>query len=256
MLFPGRSQPPSEAASTSRRFGAVTCALAAMLLVGSRAAAAAPEPSVLTSGYVPVAQVFTFLFLTLGPIKIIGPFAQVTKGADNKLARRIALLATLFSSVALLFAALVGDSFLESYGISVPLLALSGGLILFLVALINILKQFDAPVVHAADLSDLMPPPPINVAMVPLAFPTIVTPYGIAALVVFLALAPDVQSKLMVGAIMAAILLLNLVVMLFSRRFMSVLGVVLPILGAVLGIVQVALGLKIIRNSLAALGLL
>jgi len=40
-------------------------------------------------------------------------------------------------------------------------------------------------------------------ALTPLAFPAIVTPYEIAALVVFLALSPDVRSRLLVGAVHA-----------------------------------------------------
>jgi multiple antibiotic resistance protein len=219
------------------------------------ATAAAASPYSGQAQY-PVAQIFTFMFLTLGPFKIIGPFAEVTRGADARLTRRIALMATLYASLALLFAAVVGGRLLDSYGISVPLLALSGGLILFLVALINILKQFEPPASRHAGPTETPPPPPMSVAMTPLAFPTIVTPYGIAALVVFLALGAEIGARMTVVAVIAVIMLLNLAVMLFSRRFMAILGVILPILGAVLGIVQVALGLKIINNALIALGVL
>jgi multiple antibiotic resistance protein len=93
-------------------------------------------------------------------------------------------------------------------------------------------------------------------ALMPLAFPTIVTPYGIAALVAFIGLSPDLETRLVIGAIVCAIMVLNLIVMLVSRHLMPVLGVLLPILGAVLGVVQVALGLQIINNSLKALGVL
>ena len=87
-------------------------------------------------------------------------------------------------------------------------------------------------------------------------FPTIVTPYGIAALVVFLALSRDLQAQLTIGAIALGIMLLNLIVMLLTRRILPILGLVLAILGAVLGIIQVALGLLIINNSLKAMGAL
>ena len=75
-------------------------------------------------------------------------------------------------------------------------------------------------------------------ALTPLAFPAIVTPYEIAALVVFLALSPDVRSRLLVGAVMLAIMVLNLFFMLMTRHILRVLTVLMPILGAVLGIVQ------------------
>lgn len=201
----------------------------------------------------PIAQIFTFLFLMLGPIKIIGPFAEVTKGMDIAQTRKVALEAVLFSSIALFLAALIGEYSLASYGIPVPILALAAGIILFLVALINILKQFEA---EKQGTVDQVSPSRVKVSLSPLAFPTIVTPYGIATLVVFLALSPDIKSQLTIGAIVLAIMFLNLIVMMFQRSNFQVLSLVLPILGAVLGIIQVALGLQIIHNSLKALGLL
>ena len=205
----------------------------------------------------PVAQIFTFLFLMLGPFKIIGPFAKITKGADAVFTYRIALLSIVFSSIALLLAAFIGERILSSYGIPIPVLALSGGIILFLVALKGILQQFTP---HDEDVADTSSKPTMNMsikmAMTPLAFPAIVTPYGIAALVVFIALSPDLQGRLTIGAIVLAIMLLNLFVMIMTRHILPVMGVLLPILGAVLGVVQVALGLQIINNSLTALGML
>jgi multiple antibiotic resistance protein len=82
------------------------------------------------------------------------------------------------------------------------------------------------------------------------AFPTIVTPYGIASLVVFLALSPDGSKRLAIGAIVLAILLINLISMLITHYVFRFLGIFLQILAAVLGIIQVALGLQIIYNSL------
>jgi multiple antibiotic resistance protein len=201
----------------------------------------------------PVTQIFTFLFLMLGPFKIIGPFLKITNGADAGLTHRIAMWSTLFSALALLFAAFLGESILSKYGIPLPILALSAGIILFLVALKAILEQFAPPASHNdGHLSEAAPT--ISLALTPLAFPTIVTPYGIAALVVFLAFAQDVRGQLIIGAIVVAIMLLNFIVMVAARHLPSFLGVLLQILGAVLGVVQVALGLQIINNSLKALG--
>jgi len=198
----------------------------------------------------PIAQVFTFLFLMLGPFKIIGPFAQITKGANAVFTRRIALLSIAFSSLALFIAAFLGERILSSYGIPIPVLALSGGIILFLVALQSMLQQFTP---HDAGV---VPKPTMKMAMVPLAFPAIVTPYGIAALVVFLALSQELQGRLIIGGVVLVIMLLNLIVMLMTRHILPVMSLLLPILGAVLGVVQVALGLQIINNSLRALGAL
>lgn len=193
----------------------------------------------------PLGQVFTFLFLMLGPFKIIGPFAKVTHGVDPRLARRIALAAILISSLALLLAAFVGETLLDKYHIELPVLTLAAGLILFLVALQGTLQQFSPPDPVVAPAS----PPTMRLAMTPLAFPTIVTPYGIAALIVFMAVSPDDTYKLKVGGILLTIMLVNLVAMLSARYLLKWLGVVLQIVGAVLGVIQVALGLSIIISS-------
>jgi multiple antibiotic resistance protein len=199
-------------------------------------------------------QVFTFLFLMLGPFKVIEPFAAITRDLDARQTRQIAIAATLFASVALTMAALLGESILERYGIPVPVLALSGGTVLLLVALRGILEQFQPAGPRSDAATDHEPPNSAQRAM-HVAFPAIVTPYGIAALVVFVTLSVGFESRLMIGAGAAIIMLLNLIVMLFVGRLLAVLRIVLPVLGAVLGVVQVALGLQIICNSLRAMGL-
>ena len=134
--------------------------------VWASAAAGAPMPM----KEFPAAQVFTLLFLMLGPFKILAPFAQITKGMEDKAAREVALWGTLFASLALLTAAFLGESILKSYGIPVPILALSGGIILFLVALLNILHQFMPAGVHEKDGTTAEALSPIKVALTQLAF--------------------------------------------------------------------------------------
>jgi multiple antibiotic resistance protein len=221
------------------------------LAAASAASAADPVPL----REFPLGQVFAILFLMLGPFKIIGPFFKVTKGADARLTRQIAVWATIFSALALLIAGFLGENILNSYGIPLPVLALSGGIILFLVALKSVLEQFAAPERHA-DEAAVPPVAAMKVAMSPLAFPTIVTPYGIAAVVVLIAFSQTLEGRLTIGAVVVAIMALNLVVMLAARRLQTVLAFVLPIFGAVLGVVQVALGLQIINNALRQLGVL
>jgi len=194
-------------------------------------------------------QIFTFLFLTLGPIKVIGPFARITQRADLWLAHRIAWRAILFSIFALLLAALIGESFLQRYNMPVPVLALAAGIVLFLVALQGILQQFTPPARSEGEPA----PATVSMAITPIAFPTIVTPYGIAALIVFITISPDWRGKLAIGVILLGIMLLDLAAMLLARHLLRFLGVFLQILGAVLGIIQVALGLQIILNSLQKL---
>jgi multiple antibiotic resistance protein len=90
-------------------------------------------------------------------------------------------------------------------------------------------------------------------AINPLAFPTIVTPYGIAAVIIFLSLSPDLNSKLNVGFIVLVIMAVNLIFMFITRYIYKFLTVFLALLGAILGVVQVALGLMVIYNNIRIL---
>jgi multiple antibiotic resistance protein len=202
---------------------------------------------------IPLSYIFTVLFLMLGPFKIIGPFAKITRGADARLSRQIAIQASVYSGLALIIAAFMGQAILRKYDISIPVLSLAGGIILFLVALIAIIQQFQP----STPEEETKTAPTLKLALTPLAFPTIVTPYGIATLIVFLALTPDSNGRLMIGVIVFGIMMLNLIFMLITRlisvKIFQVLAVLLQILASVLGIVQVALGLKIINKAVSVL---
>ena len=195
----------------------------------------------------PTIQIATFLFLMLGPFKIIGPFAKMTVHASPQLANQIALRAIVFSVLSLLVASFLGEKVLNNFGIPIPILAMTGGIILFLVALANVISQYtpDPP-------SEEFAVPTIKLAFNPLAFPTIITPYGLAAVIVFMAISPDNHTKLIIGAIVTGIMLINLLVMMVTRFMGKSLFLILSILGSVLGLVQVALGLWIVIMQVKA----
>jgi multiple antibiotic resistance protein len=193
--------------------------------------------------------IFTLLFVMLGPFKILGPFAKLTKDLDPVFTRKIAVRAILYSFFTLTLAAFLGAKILSRAGVPIPILTLSGGIILFLVALLGTIKQFEP----AKAQEESTEAPSMQLAIYPIAFPIIVTPYGIAAVIVFNTLSADLHSKLMVGAIVVGIMVLNLFVMLFAKVLFKPLAVFLAILGAILGMLTVALGANIIYNSLTAL---
>lgn len=190
---------------------------------------------------------FTVLFLMLGPFKIVGPFHEITAATPPSLSRQIAVRAILYSSAALLVAGLIGQNIVNNFGIPIPILALSGGIILFLVAIVNVISQFKMGI---PDKNVNAQPATLQMAINPLAFPTIVTPYGIAAVIVFLALSPDQQSRLAIGIVVLIIMALNLVFMVYIKSLWRILAFILPLLAAILGVIQVALGLQIIYKSL------
>jgi multiple antibiotic resistance protein len=87
--------------------------------------------------------------------------------------------------------------------------------------------------------------PGTDLALSPLAFPIIVTPYGIAAVIVFATLAQDdTSAKLTIASIVLVILLLGWLAMLFADGILKWTGMALEVLTVVLGVTQIALGCR------------
>jgi multiple antibiotic resistance protein len=225
-------------------------AIVMLAAVTSPALAQAEAATSLSQPNVSVRKIFIMLFLMLGPIKILVPFVNLTRNEDPVLRRRLATRAMLFSLAALALAGLLGRNILENFEISVPVLALTGGLILFLVALRTVLEQ----ALPQTRLKQEPISPGTDLALSPLAFPIIVTPYGIAAVIVFATLAQDASAKLTITSIVLIILLLDWLAMLFADAILKWTGTALQVLTVVLGVTQIALGLQIITHSLSLIG--
>jgi multiple antibiotic resistance protein len=206
--------------------------------------------SSISSAHVDLGEVFTFLFLMLGPINVLGPFVKMTEGADDRFRRQLAIRATILSCVALATAAVVGERTLRDYSVSLNVLALTGGLVLSAVAFQTILEQFRPVAIDKTVAENLS----LDSAVLRLAFPTIVTPYGIAAVIIFIAIAQEIPTEVAIFLLAVGVLLLDLVAMLIARPLLKWLGVPLLILNAVLAIIQLAFGVQIILTSLAAIG--
>jgi len=198
-------------------------------------------------------EIFTLLFVTLGPFKVLGPSAARTRNLDAPALRGLAFRVFAFSMVAVGAAGWFGRSLALKWQISIPALTLTAGIVFFLVALRAVLEQYEETHEHA--LAPL-PEKPLAAAL-QITFPMIVTPYGVAGLIVFLAATSDLVRQETVWAIVAAVMVLNLTAMLCARVFMR--GPQLfffRILGAVLGVLQVALAMEIMLHALQELGVL
>ncbi len=231
------------------RLPAPVWALLAVVLTGALPAialAADPLPGIHRAVIGP-AQIFTFLFVMVGPLNVLGPFAQVTAHADDQLRRTIALRGFAFALGALLAGSYLGAFLLKKWEISIAALTLAGGIILFLVAIKRILAP-DPPEKLAA--AGEHPTPALAIS--PIAFPSIATPYGVATLIIFFALGGPAMQWVIVG-LLVLVLLLDLIAMLFARQILRTLGLPMQVLGAVLGVLQAALGIQIILLAIRRL---
>jgi multiple antibiotic resistance protein len=196
-------------------------------------------------------KMFLMLFLMLGPIKILVPFKVLAGSCEPVFRRRIATRAIIFSAAALAIAGFLGRTMLENLEISLPVLAMTGGIILFIVALRTVLQPTADLTVRSTEPGQI----DLRLALTPLAFPTIVTPYGIAAVIVFATLAGGRQTEgLTVATIVLLILALDWVAMIFAETILRWIGTSLQVLAVVLGVTQAALGLQVILHSLSMIG--
>jgi multiple antibiotic resistance protein len=200
---------------------------------------------------VPLPLLATLLFTLIGPIALIPTFAATTAGADPVLRRRIAFLAFGTSVVTLAVAVFAGASAMAGAGTSRPALILAGGLILTLTALRNLFAFGMAP-----PAAQVAAPPSVGIGFSPIAIPGIVTPVGVAVIIIFVSYFPALTDKLAIMAVTLAVLCANLVAMLFAHKVMRVIGAApLLVLGAVFGVLQVAMGVEMILSGLRRSGL-
>jgi multiple antibiotic resistance protein len=212
---------------------------------------AAPVVAPLTLG-----KLFTFLLVALGPFNVVGPFVEMTRGRDASFRRRLALHGTLIAAVALLIAATLGAKTLRDWNVSSAALFITTGVLLFGVGMQFVVAQYkprksqeNAPVDSASSVSAL--------AFSPLAFPSIVTPYGIAVLALAMTLAPDFRGTLQVLAVAAVILTADLVAMLAAERLLHapLVAATFGIVGSVMAVLQIALSVQAVIVGLRLLGI-
>jgi multiple antibiotic resistance protein len=198
-------------------------------------------------------EIFTIFFVMLGPLKILGPFAQRTRGIDEAATRQIASWTFVIATAAIVGGGLLGRNLLANWRISIPAVQLTGGIVLFLVALRQLLDQYDPAL---AATPDPLPATPFGAAS-RLVFPMVLTPYGIAAVIAFLAASTGTARTLMILGLVLLVMVLDLAAMWLARRILvGFTVVVLQVLGAVLAVMQVALSVQIILDGLRALGVL
>jgi multiple antibiotic resistance protein len=196
-------------------------------------------------------KLFTLFFVTLGPIKLLGPFARATASLADAELRALALRAGAIAASIAVGGGFVGRAMLESWQIPIFALRLTAGLILFVVAFRLVMQPYETPAPHAAPDG-----PGERPTARKLVFPMVLTPYGIAAVIVLLSMSHGLERTVVIVAALLAVMVLNVVAMAFVRPILATAGPVLQAVGAVLGVLQVALAVQIILTALHGLRVL
>lgn len=199
------------------------------------------------------AEIFTFLFVMLGPLKLLGPFVQRTRGLDDATVRQIAFWAFVIATAGIVAGGLIGRETLAKWHVSIPALQITAGIVFFLVAIRHVLEPYEPA--HAP-APEPLPPTPFAAAL-RLVFPMVLTPYGIAAVIALLAASTESTRMLTILGLVLVVMVLNLAAMSFGRRILVGAVVIgLQVVGAVLAVLQVALSVQIILGALRSLGVL
>lgn len=191
-------------------------------------------------------EIFTLLFIMLGPLKLLGPYAHSTSMLPRAQVRVLALKTTLLASVAVIGGGFIGAALLVQWNVDTSILELTTGLVLFLVALRMVMQPYAAT--PPSEVASVEPPTPMKIL-----FPLMLTPYGIALVILLLALSADPERTILILGIVVANMLLNLLGMLSAHWIMRKAALPLMVLGAILGILQAALGLQIVYKALSGL---
>jgi len=193
------------------------------------------------------ADIFILFFVMLGPLKILGPYLQATHSFDRKTLNATSFKVMAIATTSVFIGGFLGRLLLHNWRILVPISILAAAIIFFLVALDIVLSQYQKT-------TSAPQAGPVNPAK--LAFPLVVSPYGLAAVIVLLTLSVDHSRTLLVLALLALVMLLDLLAMLLVRHIMRGVGpLILQLLGVVLGVLQVSLALQLGYLALKMLGL-
>jgi len=194
-------------------------------------------------------KIFTLFFVTLGPIKLLGPFVRATASLTEAELRALSLRAAGIAAVIAVAGGFLGRALLDSWGIPIDVLRLTAGLILFVVAFQLVMTPYQAPPASTGPSGE----PPTAAKLV---FPMVLTPYGIAAVIALLALSKGTGRTGLIVGMLLAVMVLNLLAMAFARPLLRAIGPGLQALGVVLSVLQLALALQIMLAALRGLGVL
>lgn len=185
------------------------------------------------------------LWTTIDPIGTLAIFTAITANIDAKQRTKTAWKAVLYSAAILLGAIVIGQVLLSSMGIRLLSLQVAGGVILFL---------FGLQMVFGSGISgtQTIEEPGHDIAVFPLAVPSIATPGAILAVI----LLTDnhvysIPTQATTAAILLGILGITLVCMLAATPILKVIGMNgASILVRVMGMILAALSTEFVMEAL------
>jgi multiple antibiotic resistance protein len=186
---------------------------------------------------------FVTIFLVINPIGVLPVFLAIAGPLDRPSQRKLALNAVLVAFAVLVFFVFAGAFLLEQMGVSIRAFQISGGIVLFLVALEMIRGE---AYTTSADMEQSQ-----ALAIYPLGIPKIAGPAAMLAMVL---LTDDdrlnLLGQLSTVGILAIVLLIQLLILLAAGPISRLIGPAgAGVIGRIMGMLLTAMAVSMVLSA-------
>jgi multiple antibiotic resistance protein len=198
-------------------------------------------------------KTFILFFVVIEPISMVPLFGALTRGAEARYRRRMALKAVAISAGIFIVFALVGDYLLQALNVSVNAFKIAGGMLLFLLSVDMVFARnsgLRSTTVREQDEARYRE----DISVFPMAFPLIAGPGALATLLLVVSEVRGEMTEvaLTLGVVML-VLLITLILLLATNAVMRVLGVTgANVVSRLLGVVLTALAVQYVIDGIRA----
>ncbi|WP_225747840.1 MarC family protein [Eikenella sp. Marseille-P7795] len=200
---------------------------------------------------------FTGLIVLNNPLIALGYFVEKTENFTPKEQRKTARLVAMSAFVCMVVAGVIGTPLLKVLGISIPAFQISGGILVFVIAL-SMMGGEDNPVKpsfnNEHEHSSLPPEKQFAFAVVPMATPIIVGPGGFSIVIIH---SSHVKTWIDAVQLLAACFMVGVACYLLlagAARLSKLLGSVgIKIINRVSGLLLAAIAVEIVLSGLRGL---
>ena len=188
---------------------------------------------------------FVTLFLVVNPFAALPTFLAIAAPLDRRAQRRLALGAAVISFAVLVFFVFAGAFLLQQMGISIRAFLISGGILLFVVALDMIRGESDRGAEVGAQGQAAL-------AVYPLAIPKIAGP---GAMLTVVLLTDDdrlnLPGQLSTVGILAAVMVITFLVLLAARPIAWLIGIAgVSVVSRIMGMLLAALAVTMVLSAI------
>ena len=193
---------------------------------------------------------FITLFVVIDPPGCAPIYAGLTKGATQAQRRNMAIRATFIAGIILLIFALFGEDLLGALHIELNSFRIAGGFMLFWIAFEMV---FEKRTQRREDRANKLAATPEveDVSVFPMAIPMLAGPGAIAAIMLLMNEADDLEQSLVVLGALGAVLLITMLALMAAGPLMRLFGdKVEAAITRVLGVLLAALAAQYVIDGL------